>query len=170
MSQRLQGTHARTRLGGAEFADRPEHGAQEDCSRDATRNLPENVAGHAAPGKIPSYGEGESDGGIEMRPAYRAHEVDDDHDHKAGRHHGHAQRDGAAALRCHHVRAGGHHDEQECSPDFRKNSPPFDGRIQEIGRRRFAQHALLLPVVQRLSGYSHVDLHSGCGLPLASVR
>jgi hypothetical protein len=80
------------------------------AGRDAARNLPENVAGHAMPEKLSSYGEGEGDGGIEMSPAYRAHELGDDHDDHAGRHHCHAQGDFAAAFCCHYVRAGGHHD------------------------------------------------------------
>jgi hypothetical protein len=148
-------------LDGAELAGGTEHGAQKECGRDAARNLPDDVAGDAAPRKIPSHGEGEGDGGIEMCSAHRAHEVDDGHDHKTGRHYGHTQSDCAAALRWHHARAGRHHDKQECPPSFGKNSPPFDGRIREIGWDRLAQHALLLPLVQRLSALFHVDLHSG---------
>jgi hypothetical protein len=82
--KRLQVAHACARLGRAELPGRPEHGAQEDCGRDAARNLPKDVARHAAPRKLSSHSEGDCDGRIEMRPAYRSHEVDDGHDHKAG--------------------------------------------------------------------------------------
>ena len=66
--QRLQGAHACARLGGAEFAGRPEHGAQKDCGRDAAGNLPEDVAGHAAPREIPSYAKAKVTAGLRCAP------------------------------------------------------------------------------------------------------
>jgi hypothetical protein len=73
-----------------------------------------------------------------MRSAYRAHEIDDRHDHDTWRHDDHFQSHFAIALCCDYVSPGGNNNEQECAPAFRKYASPFARGIEELMFRPFA--------------------------------
>ena len=70
--------------------------------------------------------------GFKCASAYRAHEIDDCHDHETRRHDDHVQSHFAITLCGDNVRPSGDNDEQECAPAFRKHASPFAGGIEEL--------------------------------------
>ena len=72
-----------------------------------------------------------------MRSAYRAHEIDDRHDHQTWRYDDHVQSHFAIALCCDYVGSSGDNNEQECAPAFRKYASPFARGVEELRFRPF---------------------------------
>jgi ABC-type Zn2+ transport system substrate-binding protein/surface adhesin len=79
-----------------------------------------------------------------MRPAYRAHEVDDGHDHHAwGDNHKSIAKAVAVDCRC-YVTAYCHKNEEKCAPELGKYSSPLQSWIEKIRRQLHLEHPVLL--------------------------
>src|SRR5262249_50686756 len=101
-------------------------------SRDTANQLRNDISKDTPPREIASKSEGQGNCRIQMRSAYRAHEIDDRHDHQTWRDDDHVQSHFAIALCGDYVSPSGHNNEQKRAPALRKYASPFARGIEEL--------------------------------------
>jgi hypothetical protein len=95
--------------------------------------LRHDVPGNTPPREVPTRGEGQSHGRVEVGAADRAHEEDDAHDHHAGGQRLHCQGQvGTECLGTDHTATSSHHHEQERAPGLTEESPVLKFRVAEV--------------------------------------
>src|ERR1700677_4249943 len=82
-------------------------------SQSCTDQLHDDVARDSSPLEVPTQGEGDAHGGIQMGTGYFSHEQDDSADHEPWGDDGGRTSDHAGDRLTHHAAPGGHHHQEE---------------------------------------------------------